>query len=127
VYLALADAGLDRMRARELIEAAAKASWRTGTDFREVLAADPEVTALVPADRLDAIRAEVWQESAANAGRVAASLAAHPGLRQPRNLTEMTDEEILGFDGVFIPGGHGPMVDLAGSADVRRVLGLLHG
>jgi putative intracellular protease/amidase len=126
VYQALADSGLDRIRARELVEAAARTSWRTGTDFREVLAADAEVTGRVPADRLDAIRAEVWQESAANAERVAAGLAAHPGLQRPRNLAAMTDEEILGFDGVFIPGGHGPMVDLVDNADVRRVLGLLH-
>src|SRR6202012_3268771 len=66
VYQALADAGLDRMQARELVEAAAKTSWRTGTDFREVLAGDADVTSRVPADRLDAIRAEVWQESTAN-------------------------------------------------------------
>ena len=81
----------------------------------------------MPADRLDAIRAEVWQASAANAEHVAAGLASVPGLQRPRNLAEMADGEILGFDGVFIPGGHGPMVDLADNADVRRVLRLLHG
>jgi len=127
VYQALADAGLDRMQARELVEAAAKTSWRTGTDFREVLAGDADVTSRVPADRLDAIRAEVWQESQARANRSAEALARLPGLQHPGDLAALTDEEILGFDGVFIPGGHGPMVDLAGSADVRRVLGLMHG
>src|SRR5258708_14727274 len=38
----------------------------------------------------------------------------------------ISDEELLSFDAVFFPGGHGPMVDLSSNADVARVLRLLH-
>jgi putative intracellular protease/amidase len=126
LFLALVDAGLDRMTARELIEAAARTSWRTGTSLIEVLAGTGEVTSRLPRERLREIADEVWRESAANARQVAGALAALPGLQHPRNLAELTDEEILGCDGVFIPGGHGPMVDLADNPDMGRVLRLLH-
>ena len=69
----------------------------------------------------------MWQACRARAQSAAAALANLPGLQQPGNLGALTDEEILGFDGVFIPGGHGAMVDLADSADVGRVLRLMHG
>ncbi len=45
----------------------------------------------------------------------------------PGNLAAFADEEVLGFDGVFIPGGHGSLVDFADNADIGRVLRLMHG
>ena len=126
VYQALVSSGLDRLRAREVVEAAAAAAWRGNTDFRDVLASDSEVSSRLSPGQLDQIKDAVWQASAANAEEVAAKLAAIPGLREPRNLADMSDEEISSFDGLFIPGGHGPMVDLADNADVRRALRLLH-
>ena len=38
----------------------------------------------------------------------------------------MTDEEMAEFDAVFVPGGHGPMVDLADNPDATRLLQILH-
>jgi putative intracellular protease/amidase len=40
-------------------------------------------------------------------------------LAQPRRLAGVADGE---FDAVVLPGGHGPMADLAGDADLGRVL-----
>ena len=77
--------------------------------------------------RIRQIRDEVWQASQAKASRAAEALARLPGLQHPGDLAALTDEEILGFDGVFIPGGHGPMVDFADNADIGRVLRLVHG
>jgi putative intracellular protease/amidase len=57
---------------------------------------------------------------------MAERLTAIETLQHPRDLSQMSDEEILSFDAVFFPGGHGPMVDLASNADVGRVLQLLH-
>ena len=54
-----------------------------------------------------------------------ARLDAIPGFASPASLEEMSDDEIRSFDAVFVPGGHGPMVDLADSPDVARVLRLL--
>lgn len=34
----------------------------------------------------------------------------------------LADVDILGYDGIFLPGGHAPMADLATSADLGRLL-----
>ena len=78
-------------------------------------------------ERISEIRNEVWQASQPNARRAIDALSAIPGLQHPRSLGDLTDEEILSYDGVFIPGGHGPMVDLADNADVGRIVRLMHG
>lgn len=127
VYLALGDAGMEPAEARKAVESAAHRAWRRNVDFIEVLAEDDEVTSRLSVARIREIRDEVWQASQARAQSAAGALAKLPGLHQPGNLTALTDEEILGFDGVFIPGGHGAMVDLADSPDIGRVLRLMHG
>jgi hypothetical protein len=126
VYLTLLDTGMEPSAARRVGESVAYQAWRGNVDFIRMLAADDEVTSRLPVERIGQIRDEVWQDSQANAKRAADALAAVPGLRHPRCLGELTDEEILSCDGVFIPGGHGPMVDLADNADVGRVLLLMH-
>ena len=76
-------------------------------------------------EHLEAFAGQVQEESAARAQAMAERLAAIGVLQRPRHLKEMTNEEVLSFDGVFFPGGHGPMVDLAANADVGRVLHLM--
>ena len=125
VYLALLEAGMEPAVARKVVESVAYRAWRGNADFIEMLAADDEVTTRLSVARINEIRDEVWQASQANAQRAIDALAAIAGLRHPRCLGELTDEEIVSFDGVFIPGGHGPMVDLADNADVGRVLRLM--
>ena len=127
VYLALRDTGMEPAVARQAAESAAYRAWRDNLDFIQVLAEDDEVTSLLPVMRIAQIRDEVWQASQANVRRSIDALAAIPGLQHPRCLGELTDDEILSCDGVFIPGGHGPMVDLADNPDVGRVLRLMHG
>lgn len=127
VYLALAEAGLDRTAARELTESAARTAWRDRRDVVGVLGETGAVTGRLPRERIAAIRDEVWQASRLNAREVAGTLAAIGGLQQPRSLGGLTDAEITSCDGVFIPGGHGPMVDLADNADMGRVLRLMNG
>jgi putative intracellular protease/amidase len=127
VYLALLDTGAEPTEARKAVESAAHRAWRRNIDFIEVLAEDDDVTSRLSVERIREIRDEVRQASQARAQSAAAALATLPGLQQPRNLTALTGEEILGFEGVFIPGGHGAMVDLMDSADIGRVLRLMHG
>lgn len=127
VYLALLGTGVEPAEARKAVESAAHRAWRRNIDFIEVLAGDDEVTSRLPVARIREIRDEVWQASQARAHSAAETLARLPGLQQPGDLTAFTDEEILDFEGVFIPGGHGAMVDLPDSADVGRVLRLMHG
>jgi putative intracellular protease/amidase len=45
---------------------------------------------------------------------------------EPVALSALTDAELSEFDAVFVPGGHGPMADLAGNPDAGRLLAALH-
>lgn len=126
VFLALTDAGMERRTARRLLESAAKTSWRAGGDFIEVLAEVREIAERLSPRRLHAIRDDVSRESSANAERVAGALAGVPDLQDPKCLDELTDEEIASCDGVLVPGGHGPMADLASDPSMGRVLQSVH-
>ncbi len=52
ILLALIDKGLSRTRAYDLVQRNAMESWRTERPFQELLAADPEVAAVLPPDEL---------------------------------------------------------------------------
>jgi adenylosuccinate lyase len=54
VLLALTQAGVSREDAYALVQRNAMKVWETGADFREELLRDPEVTAALPADRIEA-------------------------------------------------------------------------
>ena len=60
VLLRLADKGLPRQRAYDLVQRNAMRAWREGVAFRDLLAADPEVTALLPGAELDACFDPSW-------------------------------------------------------------------
>jgi putative intracellular protease/amidase len=126
VSQALTVSGLDHDRAWSLVTRAARTAWREDRNFIEVLSRDPEVTGKLSPEQLRARAQQVQDESGARAAYKAERLAAIETLQHPLDLREMSDEEILSFDAVFIPGGHGPMVDLASNADVGRALRLLH-
>lgn len=48
------------------------------------------------------------------------------GFSRPRRFSEITDEELKSYDGVFIPGGHAPLSDLGDNAELGRILGYFH-
>lgn len=48
------------------------------------------------------------------------------GLKRPRKLSSITDDELKTFAGVFVPGGHAPMEDLLEDKDVGRILRYFH-
>jgi putative intracellular protease/amidase len=125
VYLALLDVGMEPAPARAVVECMARRAWRGNSDFLEALSNSDVANRLSP-ERIGAIRDEVWQASRARAGSAAEVLAGLPGLRHPRNLAELTEPEILDFDGAFIPGGHGAMVDFADNAEIGRLMRLMH-
>jgi putative intracellular protease/amidase len=124
-FLALRAAGVAEADAREQVERGAKIAWREDRKFVDVLV---EEHLAVPLDRsrLDAIVRELDTAAQAEADQIRAELQTIPGFARPLALSLMTDEEMAGFDAVFAPGGHGPMVDLADNPDVGRLLGILH-
>jgi putative intracellular protease/amidase len=127
VYLALRDIGMEGAESRRAIESAAQRSWRRGTDLLEVLLADEDMMSRLSTARIKEIGDEVLAASQTKARYAVEALSAIPGLQNPRSLGELADEEILSFDAVFLPGGHGVMVDLVDNADLGRVLRLMHG
>jgi putative intracellular protease/amidase len=126
VFQAMTESGLDRDSAWSLVARAAWTAWREDRNFIEVLADDPEVTSKLSLERLQALAQQVQDESVVRAAYKAERLAAIETLLHPQNLSQMSDEEILSFDSLFFPGGHGAMVDLPSNADVGRAIRLLH-
>ncbi len=122
VFLAMRDAGLSPEQARDLVSRAAKIAWRRDRPFAEVLVEEGPLSR----PQIDAAIAEVIDDSRRESARVAHRLSELAGFRSPANLSAMSDEEMAAFDAVFVPGGHGPMVDMADNPDVTRLLGVLH-
>ncbi len=126
VFHALVDSGLDRDTAWNLVTKAARKAWFEDRNFIESLSDDSEVTSKLSAERLQLIAEESRDESVTLSKYRADRLASLEILQHPLNLHAMSDGEILSFDAVFFPGGHGPMVDLYSNADVGRLLHLFH-
>src|SRR5689334_22780404 len=120
VAVLLRQHGRTAAEAHQVVSAAAKTAWRQDRQLAEVLAQDSSL-GLTPAQvqaEVDAQRAE--SQNLAN--ERAARLQSLPGFQHPVALSCLTDAELAGFDAVFAPGGHGPMVDLADNPDVGRLL-----
>jgi putative intracellular protease/amidase len=126
VSQALTASGLDHDTTWSLVTRVAQTAWREDRNFIEVLADDPEVMDKLSPEHLQALAQQVRNESVAHAAYKAERLAAIETLQHPGNLSQMSDEEILSFDAVFLPGGHGAMVDLPSNTDVGRAVRLLH-
>lgn len=127
VAQALKTAGADPSEARQAIEKCARQAWAESRNFVDLLAGDPRVTRHVDAMKLRALSDTVQQAARDASDQMRRDLEAVPGMRQPQSLKEMSDAQILSFDALFIPGGHGPMVDMHRNPDVTRALTLLHG
>lgn len=126
VSQALTVSGLDHDSAWSLVTGAARTAWREDRNFIEILVEDPEVTGKLSPEHLRALALEVQDESVGRAAYIAERLAAIETLQYPRDLSQMSDEEILSFDAVYFPGGHGAMVDLPSNVHVGRAVRLLH-
>jgi putative intracellular protease/amidase len=111
-------------QAHRIVSAAAKIAWRQDRQLADVLAEDgshqlsrAQIQAEIDAQRADSERL---------ADERYRRLQAIPGFQQPVALSALTDADLEDFDAVFTPGGHGPMVDLAGNPDAGRLLAALH-
>jgi putative intracellular protease/amidase len=116
--------------AHRIVSAAAKTAWRQDRQLATVLIENlglaedgsPGLTREQIQAALDAQRADS-ERLAAERHR---KLQAIPGFQHPVALSSLTDADLAEFDAVFAPGGHGPMVDLAGNPDAGRLLAALH-
>jgi putative intracellular protease/amidase len=113
--------------AHRIVSDAARTAWREDRQFADVLAESerqsvhgldrPQIDREIAAQRADSQRLSDERH---------AKLQSIPGFQHPRSLNELTDDELAGFDAVFTPGGHGPMVDMADNPDVGRLLRILN-
>ena len=116
--------GRTAAEAHRIVSAAAKTAWRQDRPFADVLAEDSSagLTREQIAREVDAQRADSQRLSDERHRR----LQEIPGFQQPVALSSLTDAELDEFDAVFVPGGHGPMVDLSDNPDAGRLLLALH-
>ena len=116
--------GRPAAEAHRIVSAAARTAWRQDRQFADVLADDGslELTREQIQGAVDAQRAD----SQRLADERRARLDAIPGFLHPVALSSLSDADLDQFDAVFVPGGHGPMVDLSGNPDAGRLLAALH-
>jgi putative intracellular protease/amidase/ketosteroid isomerase-like protein len=126
IFEELRGAGWPEPEARGAIEEGARRSWREGRNFVERLAADGRVAAAVPAETLRRVADGLRLDSAREAAGVAERLASIPAFQKPLPLTGLTDGEIAGSDGVFVPGGHGALTEMSSNPAVGLLLRRLH-
>ncbi len=126
----LQDEGHSPAQAHRIVSAAAKTAWRQDRQLATVLS---ENLALAEDGSHQLSREQIQAEvdaQRADSERLADErhrrLQAIPGFQQPVALSALTDADLDDFDAVFTPGGHGPMVDLAGNPAAGRLLAALH-
>ena len=126
IFEALKRAGAKPDEARIPIERSARKAWSETANFVDLLSADPQVTAKVSAAQLREIADAVQADAKRGSDEIRQRLSTMPGFQKPFNLGDLSDEEMLGYDAMFVPGRYGPMVDLAANPDVRRLLQVMH-
>lgn len=123
---ALVANGCSRNEAFDRVAVAAKEAWRSGTDLLEEAGRDSAISGKIDAAGLQSLAEEVQADAEADADAMRETFATRDSIRNPRDLASITAEEAVTFDAVFIPGGHGPMVDLNDNPDVARILAAFH-
>jgi putative intracellular protease/amidase len=126
IFEALKRADVKPDEARILIERSARKAWSETTNFVSLLSADPRVTASVSAAQLRAAAEAVQADAKRGTERIRERLSSMPTFQKPIRLGDLSDDEMLGYDAIFVPGGYGPMIDLTDNPDVRRLLHVMH-
>src|ERR1700742_2055792 len=108
IALALQEQGLSAGEAHRVVSDAARTAWREDRQLADVLAADGAHG--LSRERLEAETSAQRADSQALSDERPRRLEAIDGFRHPVPLSDLTDEQLAGFDAVFTPGGHGPMV-----------------
>lgn len=126
VHAELRAAGTSDTEARARIAPAARIAWVEGRNFVSLLSETPEIARFVPPARLRELADDVVRESEAISQLTLHRLNDNPVFRNAVRLGSLSDARVLEFDCLFIPGGHGPMVDMANNPEVGRVIRLFH-
>ena len=120
IALLLQGQGHSAAEGHQIVSAAAKTAWRQDRQLADVLAEDGSIG--LTRDQIQVEQDAQRADSQALADERHRRLQAIPGFQHPVRLSELSNEQMAGFDAVFTPGGHGPMVDMADNPDVARLL-----
>ncbi len=117
--------GKTASEAHDLLSKAAKIAWRQKRLLSEVMLTEG-LHGDLPALAIQGAVQELKQAAQALADERRAKLEAIHGFSHPVALSSLSDAQMAEFDALFVPGGHGPMVDLPDNPDLRRLLGILY-
>jgi putative intracellular protease/amidase len=121
IHALLQSKGHSSEEAHRIVSSAARRAWREDRKLSDVLLETDEAGTLTR-EELDRETNAQRRDSEQLAAARLEALHAIPGFRQPVALSTLSDADVAGFDAVFAPGGHGPMVDLVDNPDVARLL-----
>jgi putative intracellular protease/amidase len=116
--------GLTAAHAHHVVSAAARVAWMTDRPLPQVIADDRSL-GLEPGQVHDAVDGQ-HADTLQLARRREAELLAMAGFREPIALASMSDSDMGQFDGLFVSGGYGAMVDLHDNHRVGRLVAVLH-
>jgi putative intracellular protease/amidase/predicted ester cyclase len=126
IFEALKGANTEPEKARILIEQVARKAWSQSANFVTLLSSHSETIAKLSVTQLRENAERAQADAKTSSDQLRQRFSAIPSFQEPLKLSDLSDEEMLGYDAVFIPGGYGPMVDLAENPDVRRLLCVTH-
>jgi putative intracellular protease/amidase len=90
----------------------------------EVVLATPKGTQ--PVVEQFSVKADYFGDSEAALQEALDFVATSPGLQNPPSIRSVIEEGLDGYIGVFVPGGHPPMIDLMQDPDLGEVLRHFH-
>ncbi|MFB4390442.1 MULTISPECIES: type 1 glutamine amidotransferase domain-containing protein [unclassified Pseudomonas] len=90
----------------------------------EVVIATPDGN--TPALDANSITAEHFEGSAAKLADAMRFVTTYPGMQKPKTLGEVVHSGLDSFDGIYLPGGHAPMVDLMQDKNLGMALRQFH-
>ena len=90
----------------------------------ELVLATPKGNA--PAVDKNSVQAMYFGGDEAEMARIESVIANLEGINDTHSLKDVIDGGLGQFSGVFIPGGHAPLIDLANNPDVRTILQHFH-
>jgi len=126
VFEALKSADTAPEKARHLIERTARKAWSESANFVSLLTYHPDTVDKLSATDLRRRAEAVQADAKKSSDQLRQRLSSIPDFREPLKLSDLSDEDMLEYDAVFIPGGYGPMVDLSDNPDVHRLISVAH-
>jgi putative intracellular protease/amidase/ribosomal protein S3 len=122
VFSLLRTKGLSKKEAFNLVATSAKESWRKNKNLLEILKNKTEITTHITPEEIDKCGSSATINAKTQAKDIENGILNHPLCSNPRNINSIEEAELNQFDVVFIPGGHGPMVDLYNNEKVGEII-----